>query len=318
MTIPEPHTTTLARGQARAQAQGHSKANGPESCDPISGYDMTDAEFGALRDLIYKVAGISLGDNKKQLLVARLGRRLRMLGLATFAHYHQRLVAEDPGGDEMREMLNCVTTNKTDFFRENHHFEYLRDHVLREAKERAARGGPRRLRIWSAGCSTGEEPYSIAMTLLDALGGTGGWDIKILASDLDTQVLATAEKGIYAQERVASLPESIKHAHFLRGKGDSDGLVRVRPELQKLISFRRINFVETPWPIRTHFDLIFCRNVIIYFDRDTQRRLFERMREKVAPHGYLFVGHSENLFWLKDLFEPVHPTIYVPHGAVRE
>lgn len=286
----------------------------PDPGIPAGAYDISEGEFEALRKLIHEHAGIALGSGKKQLLVARLSRRLRSLGLSSFAQYHALLVDHDPGGEEMRRMLNCVTTNQTDFFREKHHFEFLRERVFVEARERAQRGGPRKLRIWSAGCSTGEEPYTIAMTVADFFGLNSGWDIKILASDIDTQVLDTAERGIYQDHRIANLPEAVKRAHFLRGKAESSGLVRVRPELQRLVTFRRINFMESPWPIQTSFDIIFCRNVIIYFDRETQRRLFTRMREKIAAHGYLFVGHSENLYWLRDLFEPVQSTVYIPNS----
>lgn len=292
-------------------------AGGPPDSSPLSSYEMTAEEFRLFRDMIHEKAGIALGDGKRQLLVARLSRRLRALGLGNFSQYYAGLKS-DPQGDEMRRMLNAITTNKTDFFREKHHFEYLRDHVLPEARARVSKGAPRRLRIWSAACSTGEEPYTIAMTVLDALGPSSGWDVKILASDIDTNVLATAEEGVYAEERIASLPEAVKRAHFLRGKGKSEGYVRVRPELQRMVSFRRINFIEAPWPIKTQFDVIFCRNVIIYFNRETQRVLFERMAEKMAPHAYLFVGHSENLFWLRNLFTPVQPTVYVPHGSEKE
>jgi chemotaxis protein methyltransferase CheR len=292
-----------------------------ETAPAVQGYSITDHELHLFQDLVRREAGISLADSKRQLLVARLSRRLRALGLQTFTEYHAYLMKAENGGDERLRMLDCITTNKTDFFREKHHFDYLRDTVLPQIARRSSHGGLKRLRIWSAACSTGEEPYSIAITLQDAIGHGGGWDIRILASDLDTTVLATAEKGVYANERIQGLPDSVKHAHFLRGKGPSEGFVRVRPELQRMITFRRINLIEPTWPIRTQFDVIFCRNVVIYFNRDTQKTLFTRMAKQIHPEGYLFVGHSENLFWMREVFEVVQPTIYAPAssaGASRE
>ena len=283
-----------------------------ETQNAIQGYSITNEELRLFQELVLREAGISLSDSKRQLLVARLSRRLRALGLHTFSEYYKYLMTSDSSGEEHRHMLDCITTNKTDFFREKHHFDFLRDTVLPHAAQRT-KGGVKRLRIWSAACSTGEEPYSIAITLLDAIGThLAGWDVRILASDIDTTVLATAEKGIYGVDRVAGLPDSMKHAHFLRGKGPSEGFVRVRPELSRLISFRRINLIEPTWPIRSQFDVIFCRNVVIYFNRDTQKTLFSRMAKHILPDGYLFVGHSENLFWMRDVFDVVQPTVYAP------
>lgn len=283
-----------------------------ETANAISGYSITNEELHLFQELVHREAGIHLADSKRQLLVARLSRRLRALGLRTFTEYHKYLMTSDASGEEHRHMLDCITTNKTDFFREKHHFDFLRDTVLPHVAQRT-RGGVKRLRIWSAACSTGEEPYSIAITLLDAIGSAlPSWDIRILASDIDTTVLATAEKGIYGVDRVAGLSDATKHAHFLRGKGPSEGLVRVRPDLSRLITFRRINLIEPTWPIRSEFDVIFCRNVVIYFNRDTQKTLFSRMAKLISPGGYLFVGHSENLFWMRDVFDVVQPTVYSP------
>src|SRR5581483_5988820 len=198
----------------------------------------------------------------------------------------------------------------TDFFREPAHFIFLKDTVFPQLLERAQRGGARRLRIWSAGCSTGEEPYSIAMTLREHFGPPPGWDVKILASDIDTEVLHKAEQGVYAVDHMHDVPGLLRQKYFLRGTGANAGRVRVRPELQELIKFRRINLIEEPWPIHTRFDLIFCRNVIIYFDRPTQQRLFERLAEYLHDDGYLLLGHSENLHWLNDLFVSQGNTIH--------
>lgn len=279
---------------------------------------ITDEEFRVFRALVLKEAGIFLSEAKRQLVASRLAKRLRHFGFTTFSQYYHYLKTQDPQGEERLRMVNCITTNKTDFFREGHHFEFLRDQVFPELRERALQGGPRRLRIWSAACSSGEEPYTIALTIREKFPSHSGWDIKILASDIDTDMLQRAERGIYDKERLAGVPEPLQRKYFLRGKGQWEGSVRIRPELRELITFRRINFMDPSWPIHTRFDVIFCRNVIIYFDRETQRRLFERLRGYLHEDGYLMVGHSESLHWLADLFVPLRGTIYRPRSAKRD
>lgn len=271
---------------------------------------LTEREFRDFQELILRETGIHLKESKQALVASRLAKRLRHYDFATYGEYYQYLIRQVPGSTEFRELANCISTNKTDFFREPHHFDFLREHVLPEIRERSTQGGGKQIRIWSAACSSGEEPYSIAITVQDALAAHAGWDIKILASDIDTEVLQKAERGIYDFDRVSALPEAVLKAHFLNGKGSSEGLVQVRDQLRQLIRFRRINFVDANWAIHTQFDVIFCRNVIIYFDRDTQRRLFERMVKYLKPSGYLIVGHSENLYWLSDLLEPIRNTVY--------
>lgn len=271
---------------------------------------ITDQEFRDISELILSETGISLGGHKRSLIISRLGKRLRHLGLRTFTQYYHYLTTEDHEQTELRETINCVTTNKTDFFREAYHFDFLREHLLQPKREQARRGGARRLRIWSAACSTGEEPYSIAMTIAEEFASLEDWDIKILASDIDTNVLRQGEAGIY-DERNLSLPaDHLKHRYFLRGTGSQAGRVQIKPGLRRLVSFRRINFVEPQWPIKTRFDAIFCRNVIIYFNRETQRRLFERLTQYLKPDAYLFVGHSENLYQMSDLVAPIGHTVY--------
>ena len=266
------------------------------------------SEFRQFQEMILAEAGIHLNESKQVLVESRLSRRLRSLGMESYGAYLDFLTAQPRGSPERQEMINCITTNKTDFFRENHHFEFLRERVIPEARARAARGGPKRLRVWSAACSTGEEPYSIAVTLLDAFGEDRGWDIKILASDIDTQVLATAEAGLYEPHRQEGLPENFRRRYFLRRK--EDGALLARDELKNLIRFRRINFIDAAWPIQTTFDAIFCRNVIIYFNRATQQTLFTKLAKFLLPTGYLMVGHSENLHWLNTLLTPVQNTVY--------
>ena len=266
---------------------------------------ITDREFARLRELIYTHAGIALAPCKRYLVQARLGRRLRELGLSTFADYHERLVG-DASGAELTCFINAMTTNKTDFFREPHHFEHLASKWLASR----APGAPQRLRFWSAACSTGEEPYTLAITLLDALAGGAGWDIRILASDIDTDVLARAADGIYTAEQVAPVPQPLLRRYFLRGTGPRAGSVRVGPAARDLVTFRRINFLDEPWPIRARFDAIFCRNVLIYFDRPTQQRVLARLIACLAENGLLFLGHSESAHGLVEGLRAVGPTIY--------
>jgi len=269
---------------------------------------LTKTEFHQFQELILSEAGITLNESKRILVQSRLARRLRGLGLSTYSDYLVYLAKQPPQSPERREMINCITTNKTDFFRENHHFDFLRDRVIPEARARAQQGGLKKLRVWSAACSTGEEPYSIAVTIQEALGPERNWDVKILGSDIDTNVLATAEAGIYDAERFGPVPDALLRRYFMRRK--SDGALLASDTLKSMIRFRRINFIDPAWPIRTTFDVIFCRNVIIYFNRVTQQRLFERLAQYLKPTGYLLVGHSENLHWMNALLVPVRHTIY--------
>jgi chemotaxis protein methyltransferase CheR len=276
-------------------------------------------EFELFRALIRKETGISLGDSKRALIVARMANRLRELQLPTYSEYYHHLTKNDPSRDELRRMINCITTNKTSFFREPHHFDFLREQVLPEIQRRVAGGAPRQIRIWSAACSTGEEAYSIAITLREALGYSfSNWDIRILASDIDTDVLSAGHQGMYPQDAAESVPPELRRRMFLRGVGKWDGFLQVRPELRAMVAFRRINFVDSSWPIHARFDVIFCRNVLIYFDRTMQQLLVTRLVERLAPGGYLFSGHSENLVWLTDVVTQVRSTVYrAREGAKR-
>jgi chemotaxis protein methyltransferase CheR len=255
---------------------------------------ITDAEFDRLRSLIHTETGIELRDTKRHLLCARLARRLRHHGYATFGEYWTHLRDHDPAGAERTAMINAITTTKTDFFREPHHFDFLREQVLPDVAARIARGDTPRLRIWSAGCSTGEEPYSIAFTVLDARVGTSSWDARILASDINTDVLAAAEEGVYAHERLDGVDANVTRRHF-RPLPDEPARFQVNPLARRLVAFRQINLQDGVWPIRTTFDVIFCRNVIIYFDRATQREVVRRLAAFLEPGGYLVLGHSESL-----------------------
>jgi chemotaxis protein methyltransferase CheR len=273
-------------------------------------YQISDSEFTAIRDRIYREAGISLSESKRALVCSRLVKRLRELGLTNYAEYHDYLEFRDPDGAERQEMINCLTTNKTDFFREPHHFAFLRETVFPEVVKRAARGEPRKLRIWSAACSMGDEPYSIAMEAMDYPGFARGWDIRILASDISTRVLRTAQLGAYPLERIAPVATERRQKYFLKGTGKLNGLCQVRPEVKRLIAFRQVNLVEGPWPIRTNFDIIFCRNVIIYFDQPTQRSVLQKLAERLHGGGYLMLGHSESPYWLAEVLSPLGQTMY--------
>lgn len=278
-----------------------------------SAYDVqpiTDAEFAALRHLIYETAGIHLSESKPALVSARLARRVRSLGYHTFSEYHDHLRSHDPGGVELREMINCITTNKTSFFREPHHFTFLRERVLEPFAEEARARPDSSLRIWSAGCSSGEEPYTIAMTCREAVQGMAIQNVRILASDINTEVLMKAAAGVYPAALADDVPPELRRRHLMRGTGASAGYVRVRPELQALVAFRRINLTGPLWPIRTRFDAIFCRNTMIYFDRATQATLVDRFADALKPGGFLVVGHSENLHGMDARFESMRGTVY--------
>lgn len=264
-----------------------------------------DEDFEALRKLVKELTGINLSDQKRELVYGRLARRLRVLRLRTFAEYRDLLASD--GGKEISEFCNAITTNLTSFFREAHHFEYLREHVL---QARAAnRGASRRLRIWSAGCSTGEEPYSLAMTVLETLPDLRNWDIKILATDLDSDVLAKAQRGVYAADRMRNMAPQRLQRFFVEKRDRNGPCYEVIPDLMSLITFRQLNLMH-PLPMKGPLDAIFCRNVVIYFDKDTQRELFARVALLQRQSDLLFLGHSESLFKVSESYSPIGKTIY--------
>ncbi len=263
---------------------------------------MTDRDFEWLRQAANRHSGIQLPAGKRSMIQGRLAKRLRRLAIPDFAEYRRRLEAGDEA--EFGEFINSLTTNVTSFFREPHHFEHLRKVSL---PERAAGG---RLRIWSAGCSTGEEPYSIASTVLDwSARAKPGLDFRLQATDLDTNVLARARAGVYPAERVEDLDADWKRRWLFRGAGALAGQVKVKPALQAAIDFKQWNLVK-PWQAPEPFGIIFCRNVVIYFDKATQRTLFERFAMALEPGGYLYIGHSESLFQISNRFRPVDKTTY--------
>jgi len=270
-------------------------------------FAFTGQDFDWLRRRMNAYSGIELPETKRQMVYSRLAKRLRLLGLRTFAEYRQRLEAGDPA--EFREFVNSLTTNVTAFFREPHHFEHLAQ-MLEERYRRPAGPGGDSLRIWSAASSTGEEPYSIATTVLDWMESTHrSLDFHLLATDLDTNVLAHAARGIYREESVQALSPGWKRRWLLRGQDENAGLVRMRPEAQAVVEFRPWNLVSN-WTSPGPVDVIFCRNVVIYFSKETQRQLFERFAHTLAPGGYLYIGHSESLLGISNRFDAVGRTIY--------
>jgi chemotaxis protein methyltransferase CheR len=266
-------------------------------------YVITPEEFERFRLLIYDESGISLGDQKKTLLASRLAKRLQELGLDTYSEYYDQVIG-DPAKEEFTRMLDLISTNKTDFFREPKHFDFLREAIL------PALTREKRIRIWSSACSTGEEPYTIAMTLFESVQNPREWDFKILASDLSTRVLAKAALGIYDEDRVRDIPSDKLSRHFLRGRGGSMGLFKVKPHVASMVRFRRLNLMDDSFPIKSPLDVIFCRNVMIYFDRPTQETLVNKFHRFLKPGGHLFIGHSESLQWVKHPFKSLAPTIY--------
>ncbi|WP_199562595.1 CheR family methyltransferase [Pelagibacterium lacus] len=272
----------------------------------IGEFALSDREFTRIRQRVYKIAGISLSDAKRTLVVSRLSKIVRALGLPGFDAYIDFL---DHGGSpaDDQAFVNALTTNLTRFFREDHHFDHLRTHVgeLIARPQRVGKGGRPRLRIWSAGCSTGQEPYTIALALLAAFPDLGRWDFRILATDIDSSVIARAAEGIYPAGELNGLSAQ-RQALFERGPR---GEVRIPSAAREVITFNLLNLMA-PWPFKGPFDAVFCRNVAIYFDKPTQGRLFDRLGEVLAPDGFLYIGHSENLQAVSKGFKLVGKTVY--------
>lgn len=256
-------------------------------------------DFEEVRKMIYDHAGIALSDAKEDMVYSRLARRLRATGKRSFQEYLALIRAGH--AEEWEAFVNSLTTNLTDFFREIHHFHILRD-FLKTRRDRP-------ITIWSSASSTGEEPYSIAMTAVETLGGFGA-PVEVLASDLDTNVLKKGADGIYPVDRLAKLSESQQRQFFFKGTGDKAGMAKVKPELRAMVKFFRLNLLDGVWPIKQPVDAIFCRNVMIYFDKPTQYAILKKMKPLLKPDGLLFVGHSEALYHATDLFNLRGQTVY--------
>jgi chemotaxis protein methyltransferase CheR len=271
--------------------------------------NLPDRLFLQFSQLVYEQCGINLHEGKKALLQARLNKRLRLTGIPSYEDYFKFITSPaNPG--EFINFLDSVSTNLTYFFRESQHFDFLEQVALPEIIKTKQKDRSSRLRVWSAGCSTGEEPYSLAMSILAHLPDTAKWDFRILATDISTRTLDVASRGIYTDEKVQKVPPGLRHMHFTKlnnGNGKAD--YEVAPHVKRIITFRRVNLKEA-YPFKGPFDLIFCRNVMIYFDKQTQETLVNKMANFLGPGGYLFVGHSESLTGLNHKLAYVRPAVY--------
>jgi chemotaxis protein methyltransferase CheR len=263
---------------------------------------LTAAEFRQISDLAYQRFGLDLKRGKEALVAARLGKKLRKLGFASFAEYHRHVLA-DSTGDALIELIDALTTNHTSFLRERAHFEFLARALNEEFRDVS------KPRVWSAACSSGEEPYSIAMCLAEASSKSAARDFHILATDISTRVLDMARRGVYPAARFDDVPEPWRRAHLLRGRAEADGFYKIKPQLAQHIEFARLNLIE-PFPQRAAFHVIFCRNVMMYFDKPTQQNIVQRLSGCLEPGGYLFVGHSESLTGVNHALEYVRPATY--------
>jgi len=263
-------------------------------------FTFTDSDFAKVRTLIHRRAGIALGDQKRQMVYSRLSRRLRELGIPEFATYLAMLEAGNDEG-EWQAFINSLTTNLTSFFREAHHFPVLAEHV-KKAREPVT--------IWCAAASTGEEPYSLAITLIEALGEQKAASARIIATDIDTAVLEKAAAGVFTLEQVERLAPERLRRFFNKGTGGNAGRVRIKPEVAQLVKFSRLNLLDTSWAVKEPVDAIFCRNVMIYFDKPTQNKILERFLPLLKQGGLLFAGHSENASLVNQSFKPLGHTVY--------
>ena len=273
--------------------------------EKVREFQFTESMFEQIRELVKHHTGIVLSDGKQDMVYGRLTRRLRALDLSEFDSYLTLIKREDE--QELTHLVNAITTNLTSFFREERHFEYLKNTVFPSLVEKNA--ATQKIRIWSAGCSTGEEPYSIAMVVREFFEDYDGWDVKVVATDLDSNVIEKGKAGVYDIGRVDGLSLEYKKRWMKRGKGDQSNLVKMKSELQNLITFKQLNLLHG-WPIKGPIDIIFCRNVVIYFDKETQRNLFDRYADVLSSDGHIFIGHSENMFNVCDRFESLGNTIY--------
>ncbi len=283
-----------------------------QKTDTVKEFDFTRSDFERVRALIYQRAGISLADSKQEMVYSRLARRLRATGIQSFVRYLDDLEAGRMA-TEWEAFTNALTTNLTSFFREAHHFPLLEEHLV--GLQHTASGG-KPLTIWCSAASTGEEPYSIAMTACEAFNSLTP-PVQIVATDIDTNVLAVGATGVYPMERIEKVGQARLKRFFLKGKGANEGMARVRPELRQLVSFRQLNLLANDWPVDGQFDAIFCRNVMIYFDKDTQRKILSRFVPLMKPHALLFAGHSENFLYVSDSLRLRGKTVYELDGAAR-
>lgn len=269
---------------------------------------LSNQDFKHFQALVYEKCGINLHEGKKELVRARLSKRLRQIGINSFSAYYRKL-QDDDSGDELVQMLDAISTNLTSFFREAKHFKFLETTVLPQFADRLKNNPREKLNIWSAGCSSGEEPYSLAICLLEHFGAGIADRLYIRATDISTRVLSKAEAGVYDESSVAALPRPLLRKYFQKGQGNWEGRVRVKAAVRNLIDFKRFNLMA-PFPGTPVFQIIFCRNVMIYFDKETQERLANKYYQSLEQDGYLFIGHSESLMRVEHPFKYIQPTIY--------
>jgi chemotaxis protein methyltransferase CheR len=277
----------------------------------LTGLRISDKDFSRFSQLIYDVCGIKMPPHKQSMLEARLRKRLRFLGLSSYEDYRKYLFSQDGMVDELTSMIDVVTTNKTDFFREPRHFDFLIGTVLPSLIPLNGAGIDRPLRLWSAGCSTGEEPYTLAMFLEEFLWQNKRLTYQIIGTDISTQVLEKAVIGIYHRDKIEPVPENLRKKYLLKSRDKSDPKVRIIPEIRAKIKFHRLNFMDEKFNIADRQDVIFCRNVIIYFDRQTQERFLNRLCDCLQPGGYLFMGHSETLSGMPLPLKQLAPAVYL-------
>ncbi|MBL7003370.1 MAG: protein-glutamate O-methyltransferase [Gammaproteobacteria bacterium] len=266
-------------------------------------FEFNKKEFDYLRSVVKNETGIISDEGKYTMYYSRLSRRLRKLKLSNFVEYISYL--ENNLNSEVTELVNAVTTNLTAFFREEHHFDFLKESIIREKRKKH----DKTLRIWSAACSTGEEAYSIAMSIKEALHDYKDWDIKILATDIDSNVVAIARAGVYKDDRVGDLDHSRIKRFMKKGTGSNSGYIRMNKDVVEMVKFNKLNLLK-PWPMKEKFDVIFCRNVVIYFDKETKMKLVARFHQQLLNKGYLIMGHSESLYQVTDDFELLGKTVY--------
>ncbi len=271
---------------------------------------FSDRDFARFSQMIYQQCGINLRPHKKEMLEARLRKRLRMLGVDSFSAYADYVFSEEGRRQELAHLIDVVTTNKTDFFREPAHFAFLQHGGLADLVEHFGIGVRRRLRAWSAACSSGEEPYTLAMVLSEFGRTLPGFDYSILATDVSGRVLDAARLGVYGADKVEPVPEPLRRRYLLRSRDPERRQLRIAPELRARVEFRHLNFMDPDWGLRDPPDLIFCRNVLIYFDRSTQQRLLERFCHLLPQGRYLFLGHSESLHGMGLPLTQMAPSIY--------
>jgi chemotaxis protein methyltransferase CheR len=279
-----------------------------------SGFSITPELFRNFQQLIHEESGIWLGDSKVALLCGRLSRRLRALGISTLEQYY-KLVVEPEQGKERVLMIDAITTNETRFFREFKQFEFLERRVIPRWKANVDQGSrPRTISLWSAACSSGEEPYSLAMLMSGHAPASDGWDVSILATDISTRMLDRARAGVYGIEKAVDIPEPLLKEHMLRGIADERGHMKVMPHIQSMVEFRKLNLMQDPYPSEASFDAIFCRNVLIYFDLASKSKVVERLVRCLRPQGLLFLGQAENLSGVSSQFRSLVPAVYIRTG----